>query len=97
MRWRLRRGSVRRIRLSARPRGSAAGWGHRAVANFGDFRAHARRGREFVEAFLPDHCQIHVGDQQALCAQGGGLDDLIDAFLAPWGARAERASTPQSK
>ena len=54
---------------------------HRALGDFGDFRADARRVREFVDAFLPDQRRIHVGDQQALGAPGGGLDDKVGAML----------------
>ncbi len=52
---------------------------HRAGGDGGDMRADARLGGQFVDAFLPDHGRIHVGDQQALAAVLGGLDDKVEA------------------
>ena len=35
---------------------------------------------EFVDAFLPDHGRIHVGQEQALAAGAPGLDDDVDGL-----------------
>ena len=53
---------------------------HRPLGDRGNLRLDPGIIGQFVEAFLPDHGRIHVGDEQFLLAIIGGLDDHVDAL-----------------
>ena len=53
---------------------------HRALGDRGDLRLDPGIIGEFVDAFLPDHGRIHVGDEQRFLARPGRLDDDVDPF-----------------
>jgi tRNA dimethylallyltransferase len=46
--------------------------------------------REFVQAFLPDHGGIHVGEKEPLAPPGGGLHHGVDRCVADGLAQAVR-------
>ena len=43
---------------------------------------------EFVDAFLPDHGGIHIGEKEALAALGDGLDHEVDRLVCDLGPQA---------
>ena len=51
---------------------------HRALRNGRNLGLQADEIGEFVDAFLPDHGGIHVGEKKALAALGDGLDHEVD-------------------
>ena len=53
---------------------------HRAFRDLGDLGLNARIIGQFVDAFLPDHGGIHIGDQQTLLARPRLEGDDIDPF-----------------
>jgi hypothetical protein len=52
---------------------------HRPRGDVGHMRADPRLVGQFVDAFLPDHRRIHVGDQQPLLPPPGALHHHVDA------------------
>lgn len=51
---------------------------HGAFGDLGDLLLQADIGGELVDALLADHGRIHVGEEQALAAGRGRLDDDVD-------------------
>ena len=55
---------------------------HRALGNGGDMRLQAGEIRQFVDAFLPDHGGIHVGQKKLLAPESPRLHDNVDRQIA---------------
>ena len=54
---------------------------HRRLGDGGDAVLDADLGGEFVDAFLPDHGRIHVGDQKPLAPVRVGKDGDVDRLV----------------